>query len=133
MLQKRVKFFFEMGTVITILHQSSIDLPHIQKNRNLWCLFQILLSNCFCVFVVVVVVFIFLIVLLRCPLVLSGICNFQTGRCGLKPDKNATFQWTVGSGQTLTERTGPSYDHTSFSEDGKTVLEQKSLQPGKLQ
>lgn len=75
----------------------------------------------------------FLIVLLRFPLVLSGICNFQTGRCGLKPDKNATFQWTVGSGQTLTERTGPSYDHTSFSEDGKTVLEQKSLLPGKLQ
>lgn len=47
-----------------------------------------------------------------------GNCNFQTGHCGLKPDKNATFQWTVGTGQTQTERTGPSYDHTSFSKDG---------------
>ncbi|XP_022810271.1 uncharacterized protein LOC111347272, partial [Stylophora pistillata] len=47
-----------------------------------------------------------------------GNCNFQTSRCGLKPDKNATFQWTVGSHQTLTEGSGPSYDHTSFSKDG---------------
>ena len=116
-----------MGTVITILHQSSIDLPHKKKSLVFVPDFAIKLLVCFCC------CFFFLIVLLRFPLVLSGICNFQTGRCGLKPDKNATFQWTVGSGQTLTERTGPSYDHTSFSEDGKTVLEQKSLQPGKLQ
>ncbi|PFX12464.1 Neuropilin-1 [Stylophora pistillata] len=49
---------------------------------------------------------------------ICGNCNFQTSRCGLKPDKNATFQWTVGSHQTLTEGSGPSYDHTSFSKDG---------------
>lgn len=50
---------------------------------------------------------------------LSGHCNFQSGLCGLKHDKNATFHWTVGSGQTPTESTGPSYDHTSLDKDGK--------------
>ena len=50
----------------------------------------------------------------------KGQCNFQSGLCGLKADKNATFHWTVGSGQTPTESTGPSYDHTSLNKDGKT-------------
>lgn len=50
---------------------------------------------------------------------LTGHCSFQNGLCGLKSDKNATFHWTVGSGQTPTENTGPSYDHTSFDKDGK--------------
>ena len=51
----------------------------------------------------------------------TGHCSFQNGLCGLKPDKNATFHWTVGSGKTLTENTGPSYDHTSLNEDGKKI------------
>ena len=50
----------------------------------------------------------------------KGHCNFQSGLCGLKPDKNGTFHWTVGSGQTPTESTGPSYDHTSLKMDGKS-------------
>ena len=50
----------------------------------------------------------------------KGHCNFQSGLCGLKPDKNGNFHWTVGSGQTPTESTGPSYDHTSLNMDGKT-------------
>lgn len=49
----------------------------------------------------------------------KGRCNFQNGPCGLKAEKNAAFHWTVGSGQTPTESTGPSYDHTSFTKDGK--------------
>ena len=53
----------------------------------------------------------------------SGYCNFQNGNCGLKRDKDAAFHWTVGSGQTLTESTGPSYDHTSFRKDGKKTKE----------
>ena len=57
---------------------------------------------------------------MRNILVSKGHCNFQTGRCGMKPDKNATFHWSLGSGQTPTENTGPSYDHTSFNKDGKT-------------
>ena len=51
--------------------------------------------------------------------IFKGHCNFQNGPCGLKPEKNAAFHWTVGSGQTPTESTGPSYDHTSFKKDGK--------------
>ena len=50
----------------------------------------------------------------------TGHCSFQNGQCGLKSDRNATFHWTVGSGQTPTEKTGPSYDHSSFSKDGKS-------------
>lgn len=49
----------------------------------------------------------------------TGHCSFQNEQCGLKSDRNATFHWTVGSGQTPTENTGPSYDHTSFDKDGK--------------
>ena len=52
-----------------------------------------------------------------------GYCNFQNGNCGLKRDKDSAFHWTVGSGQTLTESTGPSYDHTSFRKDGKKTKE----------
>ena len=51
----------------------------------------------------------------------TGHCSFQNGLCGLKPDKNDTFHWAVGSGKTPTENTGPSYDHTSFNEDGKRI------------
>ena len=29
----------------------------------------------------------------------------------------------MGSGQTPTENTGPSFDHTSFSKDGKKIIE----------
>ena len=32
---------------------------------------------------------------------------------------NATFQWTTASGETPTEKTGPSYDHSTLSKDGK--------------
>ena len=49
----------------------------------------------------------------------TGHCSFQNGQCALKSDWNATFQWTVSSGQTPTEKTGPSYDHSSFSKDGE--------------
>ena len=52
-----------------------------------------------------------------------GYCNFQNGNCGLKRDEDVAFNWTVGSGQTLTESTGPSYDHTSSRKDGKKTKE----------
>ena len=32
---------------------------------------------------------------------------------------NATFQWITGAGETPTEKTGPSYDHSTLSKDGK--------------
>ncbi|XP_020614679.1 MAM and LDL-receptor class A domain-containing protein 1-like [Orbicella faveolata] len=60
-----------------------------------------------------------------------GHCSFQTGQCGLKPDRNATFYWTVGSGQTPTEKTGPSYDHSTFSKDGSYIfIEASQRNPG---
>ena len=62
----------------------------------------------------------------------KGHCNFQSGLCGLKPDKNGNFHWTVGSGQTPTESTGPSYDHTSLNMDGKTRQNRQKLLIGTL-
>ncbi|XP_020615666.1 MAM and LDL-receptor class A domain-containing protein 1-like [Orbicella faveolata] len=60
-----------------------------------------------------------------------GHCNFESGLCGLKADKNATFHWTVGSGQTPTESTGPSYDHTSLNKDGSYIfIEASKRNPG---
>ena len=32
---------------------------------------------------------------------------------------NATFQWTTAAGETPTEKTGPSYDHSTLTKDGK--------------
>lgn len=32
---------------------------------------------------------------------------------------NATFEWTMASGETPTEKTGPSYDHSTLSKEGK--------------
>ncbi|XP_078357060.1 uncharacterized protein LOC144641914 [Oculina patagonica] len=55
-----------------------------------------------------------------------GHCSFQNENCGLKTDKNATFHWTVGSGETPTENTGPSYDHTSFDKDGLYIFTEAS-------
>ena len=52
---------------------------------------------------------------------IKGHCNFQNGLCGLRTDKNDAIQWTVGSGQTPTESTGPSHDHTSFNKKGKVI------------
>jgi len=49
----------------------------------------------------------------------------------MKSDGNATFHWNVGSGQTPTENTGPSYDHTSFDKDGSYIfIEASQKKPG---
>ncbi|KAM7440722.1 hypothetical protein ABFA07_010120 [Porites harrisoni] len=60
-----------------------------------------------------------------------GHCNFQNGLCGLRTDKNDAIQWTVGSGQTPTESTGPSHDHTSFNKKGSYIyIEASQRKPG---
>lgn len=48
-----------------------------------------------------------------------GHCSFENGFCGLKHDKNTESQWLLNSGKTSSAHTGPSYDHTTFSEKGR--------------
>lgn len=53
--------------------------------------------------------------------VASGPCDFQNGLCGLRKDVNSEFQWRTNMGATLSENTGPSFDHTTLSSQGKLL------------
>ncbi|XP_022809604.1 uncharacterized protein LOC111346591 [Stylophora pistillata] len=55
-------------------------------------------------------------------------CNFESDLCQLNPDVNTTFEWTMASGETPTEKTGPSYDHSTFSKDGSFIYVEASPQ-----
>lgn len=57
-----------------------------------------------------------------------GYCGFENGLCGLTSEyMNTTdFLWKFGSGKTLSKNTGPSFDHTTLSDKGKT-LEMRKL------
>ncbi|PFX15365.1 G-protein coupled receptor GRL101 [Stylophora pistillata] len=67
----------------------------------------------------------------QCKSSFRGYCRFNDNFCNLKYDRNATFQWTIASGKTPTENTGPSYDHTTLSKDGSYIYIEASPQmPG---
>ena len=48
-------------------------------------------------------------------------CDFEHGDdiCGFIQDSSDDFDWTLGSGATVTPGTGPPYDHTYQSPEGK--------------
>ena len=48
----------------------------------------------------------------------SGVCGFEDSLCGLEHSRQETFHWTRSAGTTPTDNTGPSYDHTTFTEEG---------------
>lgn len=48
-----------------------------------------------------------------------GLCSFENGFCGLKHDNNTEFQWILNSGHSSSRHTGPRYDHTTYSEQGR--------------
>ena len=54
-------------------------------------------------------------------IIISGPCDFQNGICGLQNDVNSEFQWTAYMGPTLSENTGPSFDHTTLSNKGNLL------------
>lgn len=54
-------------------------------------------------------------------IIVSGPCDFQTGICGLRNDVNSEFQWRTNKGPTASENTGPSFDHTTLSKQGKLL------------
>ena len=45
--------------------------------------------------------------------VFAGNCNFDNGLCTWTKDHSGDFDWISGSGQTASQRTGPTADHTS--------------------
>ena len=52
----------------------------------------------------------------------SGPCSFQNGLCGFQNGINSEFQWTTEIRGTLSEGTGPSFDHTTLSDQGVVFL-----------
>lgn len=46
-------------------------------------------------------------------------CSFENGFCGLTQDFLSQNKWVTGQGSTPTLDTGPEYDHTTMSTDGK--------------
>lgn len=50
-------------------------------------------------------------------------CDFENGDhyCGFRQDTTDNFDWKVGTGATVTDGTGPSYDHTYQSDIGHYV------------
>eukprot|EP00118_Oscarella_pearsei_P003168 m.13253 g.13253 ORF g.13253 m.13253 type:complete len:3799 (+) comp24600_c0_seq1:127-11523(+) len=58
-------------------------------------------------------------------------CDFEQGLCGWKNVQADSTDWTRSSGTTLTDLTGPSYDHTTYSSSGFYVyLETSGLKAG---
>lgn len=55
---------------------------------------------------------------LRCSI--SCRCNFEAGLCDLTQLANDTFNWRRQAGRTGSSGTGPSFDHTTESSNGKT-------------
>ncbi|XP_078692072.1 MAM and LDL-receptor class A domain-containing protein 1-like [Branchiostoma floridae x Branchiostoma belcheri] len=45
----------------------------------------------------------------------QGDCDFDTNVCGFQQDSRDDFDWTRQQGETATDNTGPSYDHTTGS------------------
>lgn len=51
-------------------------------------------------------------------LCVAATCTFQDGICGYTQDTGDSFDWTRGSGATVTPNTGPASDHTLGSPAG---------------
>ncbi|XP_048583834.1 uncharacterized protein LOC5504590 isoform X1 [Nematostella vectensis] len=45
-------------------------------------------------------------------------CKFENGLCGMTLDETSGLKWSLGSGKTPTEKTGPSNDHSTLSDKG---------------
>jgi hypothetical protein len=46
-------------------------------------------------------------------------CDFENGYCSWSNDTDADFSWLINNGQTLSDDTGPLYDHTLENSKGK--------------
>ena len=46
-------------------------------------------------------------------------CDFEAGFCEWTQDNKDNFNWEIGQNGTVTEGTGPQFDHTTQTEIGK--------------
>lgn len=46
-------------------------------------------------------------------------CTFENGLCNWVQDQTDNFDWTRQKGRTSSSNTGPSFDHTTMSSNGK--------------
>ena len=54
---------------------------------------------------------------------LKAYCDFEDPNiCGFTQDQGDIFDWTKGSGNTTSTKTGPPYDHTFGTSFGKSRL-----------
>jgi len=55
-------------------------------------------------------------------LFVKAYCDFEDPKiCGFTQDQGDIFDWTKGSGNTTSIKTGPPYDHTYGTSFGKSV------------
>ncbi|XP_036360425.1 MAM and LDL-receptor class A domain-containing protein 1-like isoform X2 [Octopus sinensis] len=61
-----------------------------------------------------------------------GFCDFENGPCNWRNDKLDDFDWVIGQGLTLTDQTGPIYDHTYNNAKGHYMYIDSSspIRPG---
>lgn len=57
----------------------------------------------------------------------STVCDFEDGLCGYTQDKSDQFDWTLHTGRTNSNRTGPSADHTFQTNEGTYIYIESSL------
>ena len=50
---------------------------------------------------------------------IQGSCDFESGLCDMKHSNDANFKWTIWSGTTPTEHTGPTFDHSLLTSAGQ--------------
>ena len=57
----------------------------------------------------------------------KGSCDFENGLCDMKHSNDAHFAWTIWSGETPTEYTGPLIGHSSLTTEGEELINQIKL------
>lgn len=95
---------------------------HLIVNFSL-CLWRNLLNlakpNCIVLFLICLAC----VNLLYSPLSTSGECDFESPNlCNFTQDEGDIFDWSRGSGNTISVGTGPSYDHTYKTASGKLAI-----------
>ncbi|XP_047128245.1 MAM and LDL-receptor class A domain-containing protein 1 isoform X1 [Hydra vulgaris] len=56
----------------------------------------------------------------------TAYCDFEHGICGYNPDPKAEFYWTRNKGETSSDNTGPSFDHTLQTDQGYYIYTEVS-------
>lgn len=55
-------------------------------------------------------------------LFILALCDFEHGLCGYTADPKADFDWSRNKGSTTSVGTGPPYDHTLQTNQGRVLM-----------